>query len=97
MHESILTRGDVQGNKDLLDLIMVKENCVLVHPDRCHGRAATREGQLICIEHLIKHEGYALIVSWLDAIEERFANGGSIHAARSVVSEIHRRSESNAQ
>jgi hypothetical protein len=65
MHEALLSRGDVQGSKDRLQpLIMVKENCVLMHIG-CHVYANTPAGQRNCIKHLITYEGYDVISDWL--------------------------------
>ena len=64
MHEAILTRGEVRGNKELLPEIMVPENCVLVHSS-CHEHANSTENTKRCIADLIKHEGYKSVISWL--------------------------------
>ena len=66
MHESILTRGDVQGmSLENRHKIFVKENSVLVHHGDCHIEAATREGRKKCIRHLIEFEGREAITNWL--------------------------------
>lgn len=65
MHEAFISRGDVQGGRErLLPLIMVKENCVLMHIG-CHVFANTEAGQQNCIKHLITYEGYDVISDWL--------------------------------
>jgi len=67
MHEAILTRGDVQGCRpEVQDAIMVRQNCVLVHHEKCHELAATDWGQLKCLQHLILFEGYSVICTWLN-------------------------------
>ena len=66
MHEVLLTRGDVQGLKEHQKLrIFLPENCVLVHPGKCHLEAATREGARKCVVNLIEHEGIKAIQEWL--------------------------------
>lgn len=66
MHEVLITRGDVSGLYMVQKLIMVQENCVLVHHGKCHQEAATRAGRVRCIENLIKWNGMERIVIWLD-------------------------------
>lgn len=68
MHEVLITRGDIQGNPDLEPVVMVRENCVLVHPKKCHIEAATKEGQKKCIRHLIKYEGKSNLLFWLNTL-----------------------------
>jgi len=67
MHEVLLTRGKVQLlSSELKIKIHTAANCVLVHTGKCHERAATNGGRLLCIAHLIQTEGYAAISDWLD-------------------------------
>jgi len=67
MHEVLLTRGKVQLLPPELKIkIHTAENCALVHPGRCHERAATNGGRQLCIAHLIQAEGYPAISVWLD-------------------------------
>lgn len=64
MHEVLLTRGSVRGNQELKPEIMVRYNCVLVHP-KCHRRATTEDGKHKCISHLLVHEDAREIAAWL--------------------------------
>jgi hypothetical protein len=66
LHEVILTRGDIPKAKQ--GLIMVPENCALVHRGDCHKMAATSEGQRRCILDLLKHEGLQRMEWWLDVM-----------------------------
>lgn len=65
MNECLITRGDVAGNEILMQMIMVPENCVLVHHGDCHKWAHTVEGQERCTENLIKWNGVDSIQGWL--------------------------------
>lgn len=66
MHEALLKRSDVQGNREhLLNEIMVEQNCVNLHP-KCHLMADTKEGQEIIVRALIQHCGYESIKEWLE-------------------------------
>ena len=70
MHEALFTRGNVRGNKDLLVKIMVRENCLLLHPGDCHKRAHTKLGRLICLEYLERVEGAKAIKDFLVMMNE---------------------------
>jgi len=87
MHEAIITRGDVSGNKKLGKMIMVSENCVIVHHGKCHEKAATKEGQRKVIKHLIYWEGYAAIYHWLQCLAEEM-KGNQADTALELVSEV---------
>jgi hypothetical protein len=65
MHEALISRGNVRGNKDLLVKIMVRENCVLVHPGSCHRKAETEDGKIKCLNFLIRHETYENVKNFL--------------------------------
>jgi hypothetical protein len=86
LHEAILTRGDIPKKKQTL--IMVAENCVLVHRDLCHKGAATLHGQVRCISHLIKHEGMEKIETWLNCVALEL-KGNQAQAALIWVRAIH--------
>lgn len=64
MHESLITRGDVQGNTELGYDIMTRYNCVLVHSD-CHEYANTEEGKILCAKNILKWEKYKSVRRWL--------------------------------
>jgi hypothetical protein len=66
-------------------MIFVRENCVLVHSGKCHETASTKPGQVICIRHLIEHEGLDRILAWLCEIEEHFSSRQVLDAKRAVV------------
>lgn len=71
MHEAIITRGNVQGNFLLEELINTEENCVLTHPGgknlgTCHQLAHTREGREKCIMHILKYVPVAQVLQWLE-------------------------------
>lgn len=68
MHEAIISRRDVQGNKELLPTIMVDANCVLVH-SACHIPADTEDGKIKMIKYLIQQEGINNILSFLNILQ----------------------------
>lgn len=75
MHEAIITRRDIMGlPEDKQSLIMVRENCVLVHPGmywrKCHEKA--QYDKTNSIMHLIRFESLPAILQWLDSIEGEF-------------------------
>ncbi len=66
MHEAILSRGDVQGLHLAHQMkIFARENCVLVHPGKCHIEAAAKEGTRQCVLQLLEKEGSMAILQWL--------------------------------
>lgn len=65
MHEALFTRGNVQGDKTLLLAIMVRENCVLLHPGKCHDHAHTVTGREQCLNMLIEYEGETNVRNFL--------------------------------
>ena len=64
MHETFLTRGDVSGNKELVERIMSRYNCVLVHAV-CHEDANSDEGKKACARNLLEHEKPEEVFGWL--------------------------------
>jgi hypothetical protein len=87
MHEAFITRGDIHGRKDMVQAIMVKENCALVHHGECHIEAATREGQAKVAKHILYWVGDKAVLDWLDCLVEDFV-GTTITEARSLVEEV---------
>jgi len=71
MHEAILTRGDVQGCRpEVQDAIMVRQNCVLVHHEKCHELAATDWGQTKVSPTPDLIRGFGAIFTWLNQMDE---------------------------
>ena len=73
MHEAIITRAMWRGLPE--ELIMVRENCVLVHPGgknfgSCHLAAHTAEGRRKCVKHLLEQEGYDKVMAWLESLRQ---------------------------
>lgn len=64
MHETFITRGDVQGNPELGYDIMTRNNCVLIHSD-CHEYANSEEGKFKCAINILKYEKYRNVRKWL--------------------------------
>ena len=93
MHEAVITRGDVQGNKDLIPLIMVQENCVLVCPgggqSKCHLAGHTKAGQRILIADLLTWIDYVNVMRWLLGIQPAFVNKTLIEEALNLVTEVY--------
>jgi hypothetical protein len=93
MHEAIITRGDVQGNKRLIPLIMVVENCVLVCPgggqSKCHLAGHTKAGQRILIADLLTWVEFTNVLRWLIEIEPSFVNKKLIEEAMNLVTEVY--------
>lgn len=76
MHEVIITRGDVQKWEPyMIDMIFVPQNCVLVHHGECHSKASTREGQILCIQHLLQYEASESIANWINTLPFRSEMG----------------------
>jgi hypothetical protein len=83
MNEVFITRGDIQGRKEILSpMIMVKENCVLVHNGDCHTKAHTTDGQVKCIKHLITYEGFDKINEWLLEMRNQMVSSTPCDARR---------------
>lgn len=69
MNEVVITRGDVmKWDPELITLIMVRENCVLVHHGDCHKQAHTRQGQIICIRHLSRYIPLRDMTTWINSL-----------------------------
>lgn len=98
MHEVLITRGDIRGQEHLLPYIMVKANCVLVCPggsgSKCHSKAETKEGQRICIKHLLQFESEDRIIAFLDTLAGEMKSSNQADEAKalvlSVISEVNR-------
>lgn len=88
MHEVIITRGDIQGAPHLAPLIMVRENCVLIH-QRCHWKANTKTGMRRCIRHLLAREGYCEVHSFLLNLDDKMKGTQAKEALR-LIKEINR-------
>jgi hypothetical protein len=78
MHEVLITRAAWRGLPE--QLIMVRENCVLVHPGgkgfgSCHLAAHTAEGRRKCASHLLEHEGYEKVMAWLEGLRSVAVSG----------------------
>jgi hypothetical protein len=87
MNEVLITRAMWRGLP--AELIMVRENCVLVHPGgkgfgSCHLDAHTAEGRRKCVSQLLEHEGYEKVVAWLESLREVAASGVIEEAVRLV-------------
>lgn len=80
MHEVLITRGDIQGNRfDLTPMIMVPVNCVLVHPgggqSKCHQFAHTKKGQEQAVAHLLTWQQQRDIENWLEIMADVMNSG----------------------
>lgn len=89
MHEAFITRGDVSGNEDLMLRIMVAENCVFVHTDKCHKEAMTEDGQKKCALALLNAEGFDKIIDWLNTLEPDFRSQDTINKAKKLLLEVY--------
>lgn len=71
LHEAVFTRRNVQGaSKEAQEAIYVPENCVLVHPGKCHEFAQTRPGRMLCYQELIREEGLAKVLKFVDRMDQ---------------------------
>lgn len=68
LHEAIVTRGNIRGNKSLRRFVMVRENSALVHHGDCHKMAVTEEGQEKVIRHILYYEGLEKVTKWLQEL-----------------------------
>jgi hypothetical protein len=84
MHEAIITRGDaMKSNLQDHPRLYVAENCVLVHPGRCHSDAATRRGQDLCIRNLLKYTSLERINAWLETLKcDGLLSEGAVYGAQ---------------
>jgi hypothetical protein len=72
------------------DLIIVRENCVLLHPGgknfgTCHLDAPTGVGKEKCVRHLLLYEGYEKVMAWLESVKGVALSGVVDEAIRLVV------------
>jgi hypothetical protein len=79
MHEVLITRAAWRGLPE--QLIMVRQNCVLVHPGgkgfgSCHLDAHTGVGREKCVRHLLEYEGYENVMAWLESLGGEAVSGG---------------------
>lgn len=92
MHEVFFTRGDVmKSSASVIAESIIGKNCVLVHPggnaSPCHAKAATKEGQAICIRHLVGWEGYHKILRWLQKMNTQM-KGSQAKDAINLLEEV---------
>lgn len=91
MHEAIITRGDISGQKQLQPLIMVRENCVLVCPggsgSPCHREAGTKEGQIKAIQNILTFESIEDIEIFLHNLNQEM-KGTQVQTALNLVKEV---------
>ena len=87
LHEALITRGDIQGNRALAPLVYVRENCVLVHHGKCHEYAATTEGQRVVAAHLLYWMDLQPLMDWLNRLEDEFV-GTTITEAKNLITEV---------
>ena len=71
MHDAIINRAAWRGLPE--NLIMVRENCVLVHPGGknfgfCHLAAHIAQGREKCVKQLLQYEGYETVMTWLESL-----------------------------
>jgi len=76
MHEALITKGMVRGNKHAL-MINNRNNCVLRHNQCPDGQKhepgiGSEEVYLACLNQLIKFEGLDSIMEWLKEMTEYF-------------------------
>ena len=70
LHENIVTKRNIQGAPfEVQFLIFVRENCVIIHPGKCHILAqGPARGKVT--RFLIEHEGEKKIRQWLANLNE---------------------------
>jgi hypothetical protein len=83
MHESLITRGDVSGNWELIYDIMTGYNCVLVHKD-CHEYANTEEGKRVCAKNILEWCAKDDITRWLGCLSRKMRSGTAREAIRLI-------------
>lgn len=96
MHEALITRGDVQGNKELGYDIMSKYNCVLVHAN-CHDYANSDENLRKCALNILNHEGYNQTRKWLNCMDARMLTDTAKVAKRILIQVSHEAPKNNDQ
>ena len=76
LHEALLTRGDVQGNKEWAWLIYSPFNCILRHADTrdCWHTPGVGGDDVFrsCAEQLVQYEGYDKVKEYLTAMVEYY-------------------------
>jgi hypothetical protein len=87
MHEVLITRAAWRGLPE--ELIMVRENCVLVQPcgkgfGSCHMADHTEEGSRKCVRQLLQYEGCERVMAWLEGLRN-VAVSGVVEEAVSLV------------
>lgn len=83
MHETLITRGDISGNKSLLSKIMVSYNCVLVDPV-CHEIANSEENKIACAVNILKYNNYDEVIAWLVEMSNCMRSNTPIEAIRLI-------------
>jgi len=83
MHEALITRGEVMGT-DLMTAIMVRENCVILHP-LCHRKAHTSENRIKCAEYLLQWELKEVIDAWIERISAGYTLPTEVNDAKRFV------------
>lgn len=83
MHESLITRGNIQGHKSLMEKIMVSSNCVLVDA-ACHEFADSKEGKINCAINILKYNHYDDVMAWLMEMNSYMRNGVPLEAIRLI-------------
>lgn len=91
MHESLITRGDVSGNIELMYDIMTRYNCVLVHRE-CHVPANSDENKLLCAVNILQYEDYRKVNKWLNCMNTRMLSN-TARVAKSLLIEASRHPE----
>ena len=76
MHEALITKGMVRGNKDA-DKINSRQNCVIRHnecPDgQRHNPGVGSEWDFIsCLKQIVWFETYGAVIIWLNQMKEYF-------------------------
>lgn len=96
MHEGIITRGDIRGQKHLTPYIMVEPNCALVCPggsgSKCHSKAETKEGKIIIMQHILQFHPYIQVQAFLETLDEKM-KGNQAQDALRLLEEVSNQSE----
>lgn len=97
MHEVFFTRGDLMNSEAfIVEDSIVGSNCVLVCPggntSPCHAKAATKEGQRKCVNHLIAWEGPKRILRWLKKMD-KYMKGNQAQNAIRLYEEVYHEGE----
>jgi hypothetical protein len=72
MHEHLITRKNVQGcPEEVRKMIIVPENCFIVHPGRCHWQAQSfDDGKQKGYNYLVRWTGLDRMISFLELMQE---------------------------